>query len=218
MFLHQHPYPPYIPDNTTRLIVGTIPPPRFSTGELFPEDVDFCYGSKFGLLWPILDQIFDLGLDYENTNQAILQRKNFLLQNRIGICDIIENCRRAKIDASDAGMAHIKMRNLIHYITENKEVKTLLFMGGNSKNGPEYLFRKSIKPLGLKMIKINSERPIINQLNLNGRLIRTVSLISPSSAANRSIGGDAYYKLQKKTNKNYSTLDFRIEQFRKHFT
>lgn len=218
MFLHQHPYPPYIPDNTTRLIVGTIPPPRFSTGELFPEDVDFCYGSKFGLLWPILDQIFDLGLDYENTNQAILQRKNFLLQNRIGICDIIENCRRAKIDASDVGMDHIKMRNLIHYIKKNKDLTTLLFMGGNSKNGPEYLFRKSIKPLGLKMIKINSERPIINQLNLNGRLIRTVSLISPSSAANRSIGGDAYYKLQKKTNKNYSTLDFRIEQFRKHFT
>jgi len=218
MFLHQHPYPPFIPENATKLIVGTIPPPRFSGGKLFPEDVDFCYGSKYGLLWPILDRIFDLGLDYENTYEAILQRKTFLLQNRIGICDIIENCRRAKIDASDAGMDQIKMRNLIGYITENKNLTTLLFMGGNSKNGPENLFRKSIGPLGLKMVKKNSERPIHHELNLNGRLIRTVSLISPSSAANRSIGGDAYYKLQKKTNRDYSTLDFRIEQFRKYFT
>jgi len=218
MFLHQHPYPPFIPENATKLIVGTIPPPRFSTGELFREDVDFCYGSKFGLLWPILDRIFDLGLEYENTNQAIIQRKTFLFQHRIGICDIIENCKRAKIDASDSGMDQINSRNLIHYIEENKDLTTLLFMGGNSKNGPEYLFRKSIKPLGLKMVKYKSERPKQHEINLNGRFIRTVSLISPSSAANRSIGGDAYYKLQRKTNKSYSTLDFRIEQYRKHFT
>ena len=85
MFLHQHPYPPFIPENATKLIVGTIPPPRFSSGDLFTEDVDFCYGSKFGLLWPILDRIFDLNLRYENTNQAILQRKKFLIQHKIGI-------------------------------------------------------------------------------------------------------------------------------------
>ena len=34
MFKHTHPYPPYIPENATKLIVGTLPPPRFTTGEL----------------------------------------------------------------------------------------------------------------------------------------------------------------------------------------
>ena len=218
MFLHQHPYPPFIPENATKLIVGTIPPPRFSSGDLFTEDVDFCYGSKFGLLWPILDRIFDLNLRYENTNQAILQRKKFLIQHKIGICDVIENCKRGKIDASDLGMDHIKMRNILSHIILNKNITTLLFMGGNSKNGPEYLFRKSIKPLGYKLINKSSDRPKIHQLHLEGRKIKTISLISPSSAANRSIGGDPYYKLQKKINKNYTTLDFRVEQFRNHFT
>jgi G:T/U-mismatch repair DNA glycosylase len=218
MFLHQHPYPPFIPENTTKLIVGTIPPPRFSTGKLFPEDVDFCYGSKFGLLWPILDRIFDLNLKYENTNRAVLQRKNFLIQNGIGICDVIESCTRRKIDASDAGMDQIKMRNLLNYIVKNKDITTLLFMGGNSKNGPEYLFRKLIKSLGLELINISTDRPKIHELHLESRKIQTISLISPSSAANRSIGGDPYYKIQKKANKNYTTLDFRIEQFRNHFT
>ena len=218
MFLHQHPYPPFIPENTTKLIVGTIPPPRFSTGKLFPEDVDFCYGSKFGLLWPILDRIFDLNLKYENTNRAVLQRKNFLIQHGIGICDVIESCTRRKIDASDAGMDQIKMRNLLNYIVKNKDITTLLFMGGNSKNGPEYLFRKLIKTLGIELVNIGTDRPKIHELQLESRKIKTISLISPSSAANRSIGGDPYYKIQKKANKNYTTLDFRIEQFRNHFT
>ncbi|MDN3642101.1 uracil-DNA glycosylase family protein [Lutimonas halocynthiae] len=218
MFLHQHPYPPFIPENSVKLIVGTIPPPRFSTGDLFSDDVDFCYGSKFGLLWPILDRIFDLNLKYENTNHAILQRKNFLIQNRIGICDVIESCARGKVDASDVGMDQIKMRNLLNHIIKNKDITTLLFMGGNSKNGPEYLFRKLIKPLGLELINKSAGRPKIHELHLEGRKIKTISLISPSSAANRSIGGDPYYKMQKKANKNYTTLDFRVEQFRNHFT
>ena len=218
MFLHQHPYPPFIPENTTKLIVGTIPPPRFSTGELFSEDVDFCYGSKFGLLWPILDRIFDLNLKYENTNQSIVQRKDFLTQNGIGICDVIESCTRGKIDASDVGMHQIKMRNLLNHIVKNNDITTLLFMGGNSKNGPEYLFRKLIKPLGLELINKSADRPKIHELHLEGRKIKTISLISPSSAANRSIGGDPYYKMQKKANKNYTTLDFRVEQFKNYFT
>ena len=63
MFLHQHPYSPFIPEKANKLIVGTIPPPRFSSGNLFAEDVDFCYGSKYGLLWPILNKVFDLQLN-----------------------------------------------------------------------------------------------------------------------------------------------------------
>ncbi len=218
MFLHQHPYPPFIPENTTRLIVGTIPPPRFTSGELFIDDVDFCYGSKYGLLWPILDKIFSLDLDYERTNHAIMQRKNFLIKYHIGICDIIEDCTRTKIDASDIGMAAIHMRNLLDYIDKNKNISTLLFMGGNSKNGPEYLFRKLIKPLEIKLEHTSFDRPKTYELRLNNRILKTVSLISPSSAANRSIGGDPIYKSQKKINRNYSTLDFRVEQYRKYFT
>ena len=100
MFIHQHPYKPYIPEAADKLIVGTIPPPRFSTGKLFPEDVNFCYGSKYGLLWPILDTIYDLDLNYRNELTAVTQRKRFLNDFNIGICDMVERCEREKKDAS----------------------------------------------------------------------------------------------------------------------
>ena len=71
MFKHQHPYPPFIPETATKLIVGTLPPPRFTTGDFKPDDVNFCYGSRDGQLWKILAQIFKVDLRFENSAEAI---------------------------------------------------------------------------------------------------------------------------------------------------
>lgn len=216
-FTHRHPYPPFLPENCQKLIVGTIPPPRFSTGELLEDDVDFCYGSRFGLLWPILERIFDCELAYENTAAAIEQRKNLLRKNRIGICDMVKSCNRDRMEASDLGMKEIELRNLTTVLEKHREVETLLFMGGNSKNGPEYLFRKHARENELEMTLKDPGSPRINELNLSGRTIECISLISPSSAANRSIGGHPLYKEMKRLNPSYTTLDFRVNQFRTFF-
>jgi len=71
MFFHKHPYPPFINKDTEKLIVGTLPPPRFTTGELIKQDVDFCYGSYYNSLWLYIDKIHQLELKFENTNEAI---------------------------------------------------------------------------------------------------------------------------------------------------
>jgi G:T/U-mismatch repair DNA glycosylase len=216
-FRHQHPYQPFIPENCKKLIVGTIPPPRFSGGEIDISDVDFCYGSRFGLLWPILEQVFDCRLDYENTRRAIEQRKQMLVKNRIGICDMLESCTRQRMEASDQGMKDIRLRDLKRILEEHSEMEMLLFMGGNSKNGPEYLFKRHAKENGLKMILKRSESPRINELYFSGRKISCISLISPSSAANRAIGGHNLYKAKRNADRNYTTLDFRIEQYQPFF-
>ena len=104
MFLHTHPYPPFVFPDTEKLIVGTLPPPRFTTGELKEGDVHFCYGSRDGQLWPILDRIFGLDLEYADTARAVDQRQHFLRSRKIGVCDIVGAARRNKIDATDLGM------------------------------------------------------------------------------------------------------------------
>ena len=217
MFLHTHPYQPYIPKNTTKLIIGTIPPPRFSINNLLEKDVHFCYGSKYGLLWPILDNIFNLHLEYQNTQNAIDQRKKFLENNLIGICDVVESCERDKIDASDIGMQNLKLRNILFYLSKNPTINTILFMGGNSKNGPEFLFRKHLKANHFKLQLKSKNSPKIHHFTFENRNIQTISLISPSNAANRSIGASPNYKQQKKENKNFTTTQFRINQYKKFF-
>jgi len=217
MFLHKHPYPPFINEDTKKLIVGTLPPPRFSTGDLLDKDVDFCYGSYYNSLWLFIDKIHDLNLRYDNSNEAIEQRKQFLIRHKIGVCDIVESCERDKIDASDLGMKNIVLRDVVGYIKTHPSIKTLLFTGGNSKNGPEYFFRKHLKAYNLKLELINKQVPRVHQFQLNGRRIKTVSLTSGSGAANISISRLPLYKRLKAKDPNFNTFDFRVMQYAKHF-
>ncbi len=219
MFHHYHPYPPFIPKNATKLIVGTLPPPRFTTGELKEGDVNFCYGSRDGQLWPILDRIFDLKLKYETTEKAILQRKNFLISRGIGVCDIVDGAKRDKIDASDLGMQKPEFRDVLVYLQKYPQVDTLLFTGGNSKNGPEYFFRKLLKTYDLKLTIRSSEVPRIHEFTLpnSERNITTVSLTAPSGAANRAVGSLQKYKELKAKDPSFNTLDFRVLQYREFF-
>ncbi|MGB0656824.1 MAG: uracil-DNA glycosylase family protein, partial [Flavobacteriaceae bacterium] len=109
MWLHQHPFEPFLPKEATHLIVGTLPPPRFSYGNLKPGDVPFCYGSIDGQLWPILDRMYSLDLRFENSAAAVEERKAFLNQTKLGICDIVAHCYREKLDASDMGMQKVQL-------------------------------------------------------------------------------------------------------------
>jgi len=214
IFLHTHPYTPFLFQEATKLIVGTLPPPRFTTGDLKERDVNFCYGSRDGQLWPIINQIFDLNLLFETSDAAIVQRKEFLKREKIGICDIVESAERIKIDASDLGMQNIQLRNVIGYLKQYPTINTLLFTGGNSKNGPEYLFRKHLKEQNIQLKVLSDIVPRIHQFQLGDRCIKTVSLTAPSGAANRAVGGLDAYKMMKSKNPEFNTIDFRVLQYR----
>lgn len=219
MFHHIHPYPPYIPETATKLIVGTLPPPRFTTGDLKIDDVDFCYGSRDGQLWKILDKIFGLDLKFETTAEAIAQREHFLISRGIGICDIVASAKRDKLDASDIGMQEVELRDLVKILQENPKIDTLLFTGGNSKNGPEYFFRRKLKDYNLSLKLVSNKIPRIHTFRLpeNDRIIKTVSLIAPSGAANRAVGSLDAYKKMKAEYPEKTTVDFRVQLYKPFF-
>ena len=199
--------------------MGTLPPPRFTQRRLKDGDVDFCYGSRDGQLWVILNRIFNLKLDFETTEAAIAQRKSFLENRKIGICDMVASAMREKIDASDLGMQEAELRDLVAILEQNPTIDTLLFTGGNSKNGPEYFFRKLSKTYGVKLKVVDDTVPRVHRLFLpkSGRLIHTVSLTAPSGAANRAVGALKAYKAMKLKNPGINTIDFRVEQYKPYF-
>jgi len=217
LFFHFHPYKPFLQSSTKRIIVGTLPPPRFCTKKFKPKDVNFCYGSCDGLLWPVLEKIYEQRWNYDNGDEAVTQRKEFLIKHQIGFCDIVDSCKREKIDASDLGMSEVKLRDILAYLDEYPSIETIIFTGGNSKNGPEYFLRKILKEKDIKFKAISNEIPRVHEFKLKERVITTISLTSPSNAANRSIGANMYYKQNKERNPKYSTFDFRVEQYKKVF-
>jgi G:T/U-mismatch repair DNA glycosylase len=246
MFQHKHPYQPFIKKDTTKLIVGTLPPPRFTTGNLLEKDVNFCYGSYYNSLWLFIDEIHNLGLCFDNSQEAIDQRKIYLIKHNIGVCDIVESAERTKIDASDLGMTNVKLRDVIGYLKQYPKIDTLLFIGGNSKNGPEYFFRKHLRDYNLKLQLVSKDTPRVHEFELNchsergeeslniadqnneisqslhsfrndKRTIKTISLTSSSGAANISISRNPLYKQLKASDPDFNTFDFRVLQYREFF-
>ena len=166
-----------------------------------------------------MDKIFGLDLKFETTAEAIEQREYFLQKRGIGICDIVSSARREKVDASDVGMSEVELRDLVVVLQRNPKIETLLFTGGNSKNGPEYFFRRKLKEYDISLKLISNQVPRIHHFQLpeNGRIIKTVSLIAPSGAANRAVGSLAAYKKMKEEFPEKTTIDFRVELYRPFF-
>ena len=142
MFTHIHPHKPIFFDDTKAFICGTLPPPRFSTNQLKPDDVFIPYGSRDGMLWPVIDRVYNLGLEYKNKKEEIQKRMAFLQSARLGICDIVESCTREKVDASDIGMKNVKTREILAYIKKYKSIETMILTGSSSTNSPLYFLRK----------------------------------------------------------------------------
>jgi G:T/U-mismatch repair DNA glycosylase len=175
-----------------------------------------------------IDKIHNLNLRYDNSQEAIEERKQFLIKHQIGVCDIVDSAEREKVDASDLGMQNIKLRDVIGYLKQYPSIETILFTGGNSKNGPEYFFRRHLKDYSLKLELVNNEVPRIHRFHLpvtssavemsqNLRTIKTVSLTSGSGAANISISRLPLYKQLKAKNPNFNTFDFRVMQYSEFF-
>jgi len=161
---------------------------------------------------------FNLNLKFETTNFAIQQRKNFLIKNNIGVCDIVESCERKGLDASDLGMSTIKLRDMNYFLKKYPSVHTLLLTGGNSKNRPEYHLRKQLKEQNIQLIPISLETPKIHEFKIETqRVIKVISLTAPSGAANRAVGSNPQYKLLKQQKPKFNTFDFRVLQYKKFF-
>ena len=156
MFYYEHPYKPILFKDTKKIIIGTLPPPRFFLKDLKEEDVDFPYGSKDNLLWRILNKIFLLDLEFKNTKNAIEQRFSFLEKNQIGVCDIVQSCKKERLDSSDSSMNDIVLRDILNYLKVYKNINTILFTGKNSKNSPEYFFRQILKKRNINFEKIEN--------------------------------------------------------------
>jgi len=215
LFFHYHPYEPFLNIDTKIIIMGTLPPPRFCIKELKNGDVDSCYGSKDNLLWKIFDKIFSLNLIFENSKKAIKQREDFLKNSKIGICDIVKSCNRKKFDASDSSMLDIRLTDILKYLKIYKNIDTIFFTGKNSKNSPEYFFKKVLKEQNIDFIQIKDDFLRVHKFVFDNRVFTAISLISPSNAANRFIGASTLYKKIKMANRKYTTFDFRVDEYKK---
>lgn len=182
--ISHHPYEPFIPENATKLIIGSIPPYRFCQNceKLYNEDVRFYYGSKDNSFWKIISEITNIKLDFENTEKAITQRKDLLSFLKIGITDVIDACYHLNGKADDKSLKIIKQRDLRDLLMHHPQIDTLIYTSDFVKSQMNTIVDKNYHSLENK-----AERKW--STIINGKEYHVVVLYSPSPNALRGIPG-----------------------------
>ena len=82
-----HPYEPIFNSESKILILGTIP-------SISSRENGFFYMHNKNRFWPIMQKIFNIEFKYKNNEgkNAINERKNFLINKKIAIWDVIHSC------------------------------------------------------------------------------------------------------------------------------
>jgi len=112
-------------------------------------------------------------------------------------------------------MLDIRLTDILKYLKIYKNIDTIFFTGKNSKNSPEYFFKKVLKEKNIDFIQIKDDFLRVHKFVFDNRVFTAISLISPSNAANRFIGANTLYKKIKMANRKYTTFDFRVSEYKK---
>ena len=128
-----HPFEPYIVEGSNKLIIGTIPPPRFSKQELQDSDVNFYYGSSDNQFWDIMGDVCNVEFTKENTQKAIEERKKALSDMKLSICDIIKQTKRKNNSALDKYLDPVEYLNILELLEKNPKIDTLIYT--STENG-----------------------------------------------------------------------------------
>jgi G:T/U-mismatch repair DNA glycosylase len=174
-----HPYDPYVPENATKLVIGSIPPPRFClpNPKLKNGDVDFYYGSGRNCFWKIL------GFDLSAPGNGVERRKIFLKDMNVGITDIVGSCVRKKENsAMDQDLADLELKDIKTLLAQHRKIDTLIYTS-------EFVKGLLEKATGLKHISLDfSKRPRKFAITIEGRKYIAYVLYSPSPLALRGLG------------------------------
>lgn len=177
-----HPFEPFIPINANRLIIGTIPPPRFCKKpiELYGDDVNFYYGSKDNYFWPLVGEVFQEPFEFKNNDKSIEQRKKFLEKVNTGIIDIISSCIHSDNSATDDALRDIIQKDIRSILSEYKSIETLIYTSAFVKKQMNEQFKTyhTIDPS-------NSREQTIR---FGGRLYHVRILLSPSPLGLMNLG------------------------------
>ena len=139
-FTSRHPYDPFVPDDAEILIIGSMMPSRFCRRDqdaLFGDDVDFYLGARDNDFWRMVSETAGAELRYENTEEAVSERKALLTRIHAGITDLVEECTFSNRNPDDDSYEVIRYSDISALLYKYPKIDTLIY--ADSKV-PEMMF------------------------------------------------------------------------------
>ena len=192
------------------LIIGTFHAPL-----TYPPIINFYYGSTCSI-WQILHDSFPaIDLDPFSVKSV----ETFLNRNSISVTDTIRKCTRRKPDSAlDEDLIPTLYNTELKEQILHSKIKNLYFTSGFGKNGAfkNFYINVLLEKWMEGRFRINKQFDV----KINDRLYTCHILLSPSGAANKSIGRIQEYKATKHLYDSLAfppTYAFRISKYQQIF-
>ncbi len=72
-------------------------------------------------------------------------------------------------------MSDIELRDILGYLKKFNSIETIIFTGGNSKNGPEFFLRQILKKEKIEFKLLSNDIPKVHNFIFDNRVIKTIS-------------------------------------------
>lgn len=135
-----HPFDPILDHNTRILFLGSFP-------SIASFEQAFYYAHPRNAFWPIIESIFDVTLESNETKRA------FCLEKGIGLWDVIGSCERN--NSSDTNLKNCAPNDFEKLLRDYPNIKALAFTGKKSHD----LFMKFYKELSIEKVLLPSTSP-----------------------------------------------------------
>jgi G:T/U-mismatch repair DNA glycosylase len=171
----------YIPENATKLIIGTFPT------VLKRRSFNFFYPNENNSFWNVLSQIAEIELVSAKQFDAIENRKKILDKLQLGITDMGYKILRHGSSSLDQSIFPIEFMNIFKILDENPKIQKLILTSSSGVNSVEGWLRSYCMLNSVEFLKLKGQNPKRGFLKYGKNEIQVVSVHSTSKAAARKI-------------------------------
>lgn len=178
------PWPAYIPNEATKLILGTFPTKESN------RDFNFFYPNKNNKFWKVLSAISELklteyneGIEWKET--AIIERKQVLNKLKLGITDIGYTILRHNNSSLDSNLLPVEFSDIFSIVNCCPTIGTVILTSRSKGNSVLSWFSIycSLNGIELNFDMKNKKAPYETKIILNDRILKIIIVDSPSGAA-----------------------------------
>lgn len=175
-----HPWKWFIPEGSRSLIIGTFPTAKRNWR------YDFFYPNPSNLFWKVISNISGNELSYFSGDEAVTERKEILNKLLLGITDMGKRVIRDDNSSSDEKLSPIEYMDILKIIEDNPSIRKIILTSSSGKVCATKWFSNYLMQQNIFIKSMKDPKPIVNEVYINGKQIKIVTLYSTSMrAANR---------------------------------
>lgn len=183
-----HPWPPFIPVNADKLILGTFPTSEGNRGAY-----EFFYPNPNNDFWRVLFRVAGKKLDDHRNAEPVEIRKQVLTELNLGIGDIGKRILRQKESSKDESLFPIEYTDIFSILNNHPTIRKIIITSSSGGNSVLSWFHHYAVLNNQNFIIPKGKLPMKTNILFRGKNIKIEIVSSPSRLS--PIKGDKLFEM-----------------------